>query len=102
MMIQDIGLQDILQVIEPIWASKTVTAEKLRRKLNEILDYAMVKGHRTGPNPARWDGSLSLVMPSPSSVSCGENYPALQLIEIPRFWSALDRRRGMGAAALRF
>jgi hypothetical protein len=87
MMVQDIGLQDILQVIEPIWASKTVTAEKLRRKLNEILDYATVKGHRIGPNPARWDGNLSLVLPSPSSVSGGENYPALQLTDNPRFWS---------------
>jgi len=102
MMVQDIILQDILRALEPIWVSKTVTAEKLRRKLNEVLDYTTVKEHRSGPNPARWDGNLSLVLPSPSSVSRGENYPALQLNDIPRFWSALLRRQGMGAAALRF
>lgn len=102
MLVQDIELQDILRAIEPIWASKTVTAEKLRRKLNEILDYSTVKGYRSGPNPARWDGNLSLVLPSPSSVSNGENYSALQLNDIPRFWSALQGRQGMGAEALRF
>lgn len=102
MLVQDISLQDILRVLEPIWQSKTVTADKLRRKINEVMDFVTVKGHRTGMNPARWDGNLSHVLPSPSSVSGNENYPALQLIDASRFWSALRKRRGMGAAALRF
>lgn len=45
---QDFGLQDISRVLEPILSTKTITADKLRRKLNEILDYATVKGHRIG------------------------------------------------------
>lgn len=53
MPVQDIALQDVLRVLEPIWHSKTVTADKLRRKINEIWDYTTVKGHRSGPNPAR-------------------------------------------------
>lgn len=101
MLVQDISLQDILRVLEPIWEDKTVTADKLRRKVNEILDYCTVKGHRSGPNPARWEGNLALVLPSPSGVGGEENYPALQLKDLPRFWSALAKREGMGAAALR-
>lgn len=100
--VQDVTLQDVLRVLEPMWHSKTVTADKLRRKLNEILDYTTVKGHRSGPNPARWTGNLSLVLSSPSSVSGEENHPALQLKDAPRFWSALSTREGMGAKALRF
>lgn len=102
MLVSDIGLQDILGVLNPIWTAKTVTADKLRRKLSEVLDYSTVTGHRQGPNPARWEGNLSLVLPSPSSVSGEENYPALQLKDAARFWSELLQREGMGAAALRF
>ena len=59
LLVHDIGLQDILRVLEPIWKEKNVTADKLRRKLNEVLDFCTVKGHRGGPNPARWEGNLS-------------------------------------------
>lgn len=61
-----------------------------------------MKGHRSGPNPARWAGNLSLVLSSPSSVLGEENHPALRLKDAPRFWSALSTREGMGAPALRF
>jgi transposase InsO family protein len=37
MLVQDIQLQDILLVLEPIWHAKTVTADKLRRKLAELI-----------------------------------------------------------------
>lgn len=102
MLVQDIDLQEILRVLEPIWSTKTVTADKLRRKLNEILDYATAKGHRHGPNPARWGGNLSFVLPSPSAMSGEEKFPSLQLRDVCRFWSDLKMRNGMGAAALRF
>lgn len=100
--VEDIKLQDVLNVLEPIWNTKTVTADKLRRKLNELLDYATVKGHRYGPNPARWAGNLSMVLSAPSKVSNEENYPSLQLKDAARFWSRLATRDGMGASALRF
>lgn len=102
MAVQDIALADILRVLEPIWLTKHVTADKLRRKLNEILDYCTVKGHRSGPNPARWDGNLSHVLGAAAKTVGGENFPALQLQDLPRFWEALSRREGMGAAALSF
>lgn len=102
MPVQDIQLQDILLVLEPIWHTKTVTADKLRRKLAEVLDYATVKGHRTGPNPARWQGNLSMVLAAPASASGEENHPALQLKDLRRFWAALSTRAGMGHQALEF
>ena len=100
--VHDIGLPEILNVLEPIWQEKNATADKLRRKLNEILDYCTVKGNRFGPNPARWDGNLAHALGSLAGVSSEEHYPALQLKDLPRFWEALARRGGMGAAALRF
>lgn len=102
MLVHDVGLQDILLVLEPIWTTKYVTADKLRRKLNEILDFCTVKGHRTGPNPARWEGNLSHVLGSIAGNSKEEHFPALQLHDVPRFWAALNERAGMGAQALAF
>lgn len=102
MLVQDIQLQDILLVLEPIWHTKTVTADKLRRKIAEVLDYATVKSHRTGPNPARWQGNLSMVLAAPTSASGEENHPALQLKDVRRFWAMLSNRGGMGPQALKF
>ena len=102
MLVHDFKLQDILLVLEPIWAAKHTTADKLRRKINEILDFCTVKGHRTGPNPARWEGNLSHVLGSQAGTANDEHFPALQSQDVVRFWTSLGKREGMGAAALRF
>jgi len=102
MLVSDIGLQDVLRVLHPIWESKTETASKLRQRIERVLDYATVQGHREGPNPARWKGNLDMVLAAPSKVSGGANYPALQVDDVSRWWEALERRDGIGAAALRF
>lgn len=102
MMVQDIGLQDILRVLRPLWQEKTETAPKLRQRIEKVLAYATVAGHRTGDNPARWGGNLDMILPAASKVSGAENYPALQLDDVPRWWTAVQAHEGMGALALRF
>ena len=102
MAVQDIGLQDVLRVLHPLWDEKTVTAVKVRERLEKVLAYATVQGYRTGDNPARWKGNLDMVLPAPSKVSGAVNYPALQLDDAARWWQALQARDGMGAKALAF
>lgn len=101
-LVHEIALQDIVSVLENIWASKYPTADKLRRKLNEILDFCIVKGHRPEPNPARWEGNLSVALGKPLGKVGDKHFPALQLQDVERFWNSLSQREGMGAAALRF
>ncbi|MBE0414837.1 integrase family protein [Yoonia sp.] len=102
MLVQDIGLQDVLRVLKPIWENKTVTAVKVRERVEKVLAYATVNGYRTGDNPARWRGNLDMILPAPSKVSDAKNYPALQLGDVARWWQALQTRQGMGAQALAF
>ncbi|KIN72794.1 tyrosine-type recombinase/integrase [Sulfitobacter guttiformis] len=102
MAVQDIGLQDILRVLTPLWDDKTVTAVKVRERLEKVLAYATVQGYRTGDNPARWKGNLDMVLAAPGKVSGAENYPAVQLDDVARWWQALQGREGMGAKALAF
>jgi integrase len=102
MLVQDINLQDVLRVLTPLWDEKNVTAVKVREWVEKVLAWATVQGYRTGDNPARWRGNLDMVLPAPSKVAAGENYPALRLDDVARWWQVLRAREGMGAQALAF
>ncbi len=102
MLVQDILVQDVLRVLEPIWTEKTETASRLRGRIEAVLSWATVAGHRTGDNPARWAGNLKELLPAPSKVAKEENQPALQIDDAPRWFAALQAREGFGARALEF
>ncbi|SDI69865.1 hypothetical protein SAMN05421850_104279 [Lutimaribacter saemankumensis] len=102
MAVADISLQDVLDTLRPIWLEKTETASKVRQRIEQVLDFVTVSGHRSGDNPARWRGNLSMVLPAPGKLTAGQNFPALQLDDAPRWFAALRARSGMSARALEF
>src|SRR5690606_24390355 len=53
MLVNEITVQDVLRVLEPIWQTKTETASRLRGRIEAVLSWATVSGHRVGDNPAR-------------------------------------------------
>ena len=102
MMVQDIDVRDVLRVLQPLWHDKTETASRLRGRIESVLSWATVSGHRKGDNPARWAGNLKELLPAPSKVAKEGNHPALALEDAPRWFAALKTRDGMGARALEF
>lgn len=54
--VEHIDTQHVLAVLEPIWSTKTETASRVRGRIESVLDWAKVRGHRKGENPARWKG----------------------------------------------
>lgn len=98
----DICLQDILRVLEPIWLSKTTTAQRVQQRIEAVLSWATVAGYRCGDNPARWKGNLAELLPKPSKVTTAVHQPALSLRDAPRWWKNLSARDGMGTLALQF
>ncbi len=98
--VNDIAVQDVLRVLEPIWLSKTETASRLRGRIEAVLSWATVAGHRTGDNPARWSGNLKELLPAPNKVKGQVNHAALPIEDAPRWFEALRKRKGMGARAL--
>ena len=102
MLVQDITVQDVLRVLQPIWADKTETASRLRGRIESVLSWATVAGHRSGDNPARWGGNLKELLPAASKVAKEGNQPALTLEDAPRWFAALQGRDGLGARALEF
>ncbi|AXQ94004.1 DUF4102 domain-containing protein [Cereibacter sphaeroides] len=101
-LVSQITVADVLRVLEPIWQSKTETASRLRGRIENVLSWATVAGHRTGDNPARWKGNLSEMLPKPGKVAKGDNQPALALADVPGWWADLNKREGMAARALEF
>jgi integrase len=102
MQVEAIEVRDVLRVLEPIWTTKTETASRLRGRIEAVLSWATVAGHRAGDNPARWGGNLAELLPKPSKVTKGGNHPALALGDVPRWWRELSKREGMAARALEF
>ncbi len=100
MLVQDITTQDVLRVLQPHWADRTETASRLRGRIEAVLSWATVAGHRHGDNPARWAGNLKELLPPPSTVANEGNHPALSLDDAPRWFAALQTREGFGARAL--
>ena len=100
--IDQIGLDEVMAVLEPIWHDKTETASKLRQKIEAVLSYATVKRYRTGDNPARWRGNLKHLLAAPTTIAPVENYASLQIADAPRWWKRVQERDGMGARALEF
>lgn len=100
--VDQITVADVLRVLQPIWTTKTVTATRLRQRLEAVLQSATVAGHRTGENPAQWRNTLSHLLPKPSKVATHENQPAVSLSDAPEWFADLRQRDGMGAKALEF
>src|SRR6187397_1836704 len=72
----------VLGVVEPIWLSKTETANRVRGRIENVLDWATVRGHRSGDNPARWKGHLAGVLPAPGAVAQRIHLSALPWAQI--------------------
>ncbi|MBD9529845.1 site-specific integrase [Paracoccus sp. PAR01] len=100
--LNEIGTDAVLRVLEPIWLTKHETASRLRGRIEAVLSWATVAGHRTGENPARWKGNLSELLPKAGKVATPVHQPALALADLPSWWLALAGREGIAAEALRF
>jgi integrase len=92
----------VMKVIEPIWAEKPETANRLRGRIESILDWATVRGYREGENPARWRGHLDKLLPSRAKVRKTQHHSALAYAEVPAFMTALRQHEGIAARALEF
>lgn len=102
LLISDIGLAQVLSVIEPIWKAKPETASRLRGRVETILDWATARGHREGLNPARWKGHLDKLLPKPNKVAKVKHHPALDAADMSEFMSRLQEQTGVSARALEF
>lgn len=96
----DTGL--VMKAIEPIWATKSETASRLRGRIESVLDWATTRGYRRGENPARWKGHLQNLLPKRSKVQRVAHHAALPYSEMASFMVELRSREVVVARALEF
>lgn len=84
------------------WEARPETASRVRGRIEAILDYAKVKGFRSGDNPAAWRGNLKLALPARSKVRKVKHHEAMAFGDLPVFAARLQTLHGLSARALEF
>jgi hypothetical protein len=97
--VQDVDTGLVMQILTPLWSEKNETASRIRGRIEKILDWAKVNGHRSGENPARWQGHLDHLLPARSKVHKVENHPALPWAQIPESWPSCASKKDWRRAA---
>lgn len=92
----------ILKAVEPIWRTKTETASRLLNRIEAILDWATVRGYRSGENPARWAGNMEHLLPARADVAKVKHHAALPYVELHDFIESLHLHTSTSALALEF
>jgi integrase len=108
--VRDIGTGDITKILDAIWKDKPETANRVRGRIEAILDWAKVRGHRTGENPARWRGHLDHVYSSVAKAKeakrartgADAHHAALPYERLAEFMAALRAQKGAEARGLEF
>jgi integrase len=83
------------------WNVRRETASRVRQRIESVLNWATVRGHRSGENPARWQGFIQHALPKSGQVA-QEHHPALPYRDLPAFMHDLRQREGIAAQALQF
>jgi integrase len=102
MPVAEVTTDHVLDVLTPIWSSKTDTAKRIRQRLARVLDTAKVRGKYDGQNPAGWEGHLALLLASPSKIHKVQHYRSDPYDAFPSIWVLLRKYSGSGPDLVRW
>jgi len=100
--VQSVNTGLVMKVLEPIWFIKTETASRVRQRIENILDWAKVRGYRAGENPALWRGHLDKLLPKRTKVQKVKHFNAMPYVSIPDYFRGLRKIDTLAAKALAF
>jgi integrase len=72
------------------WNAKAITASRVRERLERVIDFATVRGWRSGDNPCRWRGYLDTVLAAPRKIAPVRHMRSVDYREVPRVVAALS------------
>lgn len=99
--VADIVLGDVKEALMPHWSERPETADRLRSRIQAVIDYAIAHEWRTAGNPARWRGLLENVMPGRQKLTRG-HHAALAYASAPALSKKLQASPGTAARAVEF
>ena len=98
--VADIAVGDVKAALEPHWSARPVTADRLRSRIQAVIDYGIAHGWRTSGNCARWTGLLDKIMPPRQKT--GGHHAALKYSDAPAVAKGLRQSSGTAARAVEF
>jgi integrase len=97
------------EVLAPIWHKTPETANRVRLRCEQVIDFAKAHGYRADPdnldNPFRWKGHLKHLLADPSDLKKRKgqrHHPALPYGDIAAFMTELHGNGFVSARALEF
>ena len=102
MLVRNIRIEHITSIIEPHWTTKNETINRVRNRIELVLDWATVRKLRTGDNPARWKGNLDKLLANRSIVAPVTGHKALPADQLYEFMQRLREVEGTSARCLEF
>jgi integrase len=102
LLVRDVATAHVMAALEPIWATKTETATRVRGRIEAVLDWATTREFRTGPNPARWRGHLEQLLPRARKVTPVVHHAAVPVRDAGAFMAKLRAAPGVSARCLEF
>jgi integrase len=97
----DISVDDIHELLLPIWSSKTETARRLQQRLFRIFGYAKIKKWYERDNPALWTGGLQEIMSDPYKIHKVKSFASLNYSKISNFYKDISEIDLLAVYALR-
>lgn len=79
--VSDVSKADVLRALEPIWATKTETASRLRQRIRAVLDWAAARDYRLGHDPHMWD-QVSRSLPKAKDIKKAQHFAACPYVGI--------------------
>ena len=102
MLVRNVGITHVTNIIEPHWTTKNETINRVRNRIELVLDWATVRKLRSGDNPARWKGNLDKLLADRSIVAPVTGHKALRAEALHGFLVALQAVSGTSARCLEF
>jgi integrase len=98
----DIATDDVLDALKPYWVSRPESGNRMRQRIERVLDAAKAKGLIADPwqNPARWRGHLENLLTKPARQV--KHFAALPFDQAPAFMARLRAQNRPAAPALEF
>ncbi|HBO5142466.1 tyrosine-type recombinase/integrase [Pseudomonas aeruginosa] len=98
--IAEVDTDDVLDTLTPIWNKIPVTANRIRNRIELVLDAAKALKLRQGENPARWRGHLDKLLPKQSHTVAP--FPSPTPLRTAELLAMLDSLGGAAARAVEF
>lgn len=100
--VDQIGVDELLGVLKPMWRTKPTAARETRAHLQYIFGAAKAEGHidRDKLNPAAWDNNLKFLLPKQGSAGKRGKNKSIPYAEMPDFMVQLRALTAQSAKML--